>query len=108
MSELCATHDEFTLHSTQQAYSQAIDAWGAVEIFKFGPVIKENRFNRIFYWPDRKGRGRRQIIQLLRKHDTNTLSSKSLANKSIATQGLTALEILLFDQEALQGIFSCK
>ncbi|MEO1609747.1 MAG: imelysin family protein [Pseudomonadota bacterium] len=95
LSKLCATPGEPTLMSARNAYRKTIAAWGTIEIINFGPVTQDNRFDRIFYWPDRKGYGRRQVLRLLKKRDPNILSAAKLAQKSIAVQGLTALEIVL-------------
>ncbi|MEO1609739.1 MAG: imelysin family protein [Pseudomonadota bacterium] len=95
LSKLCAGPAKPALISTREAYRKVIAAWGTVEIINFGPVAEDNRFDRIFYWPDRKGRGRRQVLRLLKKRDPSALSAKSLSKKSVAVQGLTALEIIL-------------
>jgi len=96
ISQLCASPGQKALRATRDAYREVIAAWGRIEIINFGPVAEANRFDRIFYWPDRKGRGRRQVLRLLKVRPQNALSAISLAKKSIAVQGLTALEVVLF------------
>jgi predicted lipoprotein len=77
------------------AYRMVISAWGRVEIIMFGPVGRENRFERLFFWPDRRSIGQRQVRAILRNRDRDAIDPARLAEKSVAVQGLTALEILL-------------
>ncbi len=51
--------------------------------------------DRMFFWPDRKGIGRRQLRRLLGSENVDVLKPDNLAAKSVAVQGLTALELLL-------------
>ena len=50
---LCQAPSPDNLAAIRAAYRGAIVAWGRVEIIMFGPVRDENRFERIFVWPDR-------------------------------------------------------
>lgn len=95
ISALCQAPQEAQLQRGRQAYRKVIAAWGRVEIIRFGPIAKQNRLERTFYWPDRKGRGRRQVLRLLSAQDDSALDPHLLATKSVAVQGLTALEIVL-------------
>ena len=92
---LCEKPSARALNATRAAYRATIVAWGRVEIITFGPVRQENRFERIFFWPDRKSIGQRQVSRLLRKRDPDAIDPARLAKKSVAVQGLTALEMLL-------------
>ena len=75
-------------------------AWGRAEIITFGPVAVENRFERMFYWPDRKSIGARQVSRILAKRDPRVLDTSKLARKSVAVQGLSAMELLLYGSRA--------
>ena len=68
----------------------------------FGPVRDENRFERIFFWPDRRSIGQRQVRAILRKRDRSAIAPDRLGERSVAVQGLTALEMLLHGDGADQ------
>lgn len=97
---LCAEPSEAALKEARSAFAKAVKGWSAVEIFQFGPVNRDNRYERLFFWPDRKGRGTRQVQEALREEDESVTSAKSLAEKSVALQGLPALEYLLYAEGA--------
>ncbi|MEM6497270.1 MAG: imelysin family protein [Pseudomonadota bacterium] len=111
---LCKAPTSKQLQLSRKAYRESISAWGKIEFIRFGPVTRENRYERIFYWPDRKGRGRRQVLRLLSAQDDGALKPGNLAKKSVAVQGLTALELVLFGKasgELAQGnpnSFACR
>lgn len=112
---LCAQPSVATLKETRDAFSGAVAAWSRVEIFRFGPVIQDHRFERLFYWPDPKGLGLKQIRDALAKKDEAVTDPQTLSAKSVALQGLPALEDLLYSDgsEALakgggDGAFRCR
>ncbi|MEM8547583.1 MAG: imelysin family protein [Pseudomonadota bacterium] len=93
---LCARPTDAMLASAQQAFRETVLAWSRVEWLRLGPVATDYRFERLFYWPDKRGRGQRQLQQLIASHDGTALTQAALAQKSVAVQGLPALERLLF------------
>jgi predicted lipoprotein len=79
---------------------------------RFGPIVTDHRYERLFYWPDPKGLGRRQIKKALTKQDQSVTEPDALPAKSVALQGLPALEYLLYGdgEETLttgDGAFRC-
>jgi predicted lipoprotein len=50
---------------------------------------------RIFFWPDRRSIGQRQVRAILRKRNRSAITPDRLGDKSVAVQGLTALEMLI-------------
>ena len=93
---LCEAPTPLHLKAARGAYLGTIDAWGRVEMITFGPIAEHNRLERIFFWPDRKGIGLRQVRRLLANSRGDPLSAEALAKMSVAVQGLTALEVLLY------------
>jgi predicted lipoprotein len=93
---LCAAPSPDSLKDVHRTFRSAIDAWGRIEMATFGPVAENNRFERIFFWPDRKGRGRRQVRQLIADTAGAPITPASLSTMSVAVQGLTALEYILY------------
>jgi uncharacterized protein len=57
--------------------------------------MDDKRQERLMFWPDTKGLARRQVEAALQKAD-ETLFDQRLAGKSVALQGFTALDIVLF------------
>jgi predicted lipoprotein len=97
-ADLCKAPSSKHLSAARNAYQGTIDAWGRVEMITFGPIAERNRFERIFFWPDRKGIGSRQVRRLLAGPGSRNdlMTAGSLAKMSVAVQGLTALEVLLY------------
>lgn len=93
---LCDSPSQATLEATRQSFGAAVDAWSAVEIVRFGPVSEQNRLERTLFWPDRKGTGLKQVQAALADEDASATRPDSLAAKSVAMQGLGALEFVLF------------
>ncbi len=100
MAALCRTPSEAALKDAQKSFVATVEAWSIVEPIRFGPVAQEHRYERIFYWPDPKGLGARQLNEALAKQDPTATDAASLAGKSVALQGLPALEDLLYGDGA--------
>lgn len=93
---LCATPSQAALDQARQAFGTTVDAWSRIEIIRFGPVTEQNRLERVLFWPDRKGTGLRQVQAALGDKDATAADPTQLAGKSVAMQGLGALEFVLF------------
>lgn len=113
--DLCARPSEAGLARADAAFRTTVLAWGRVEHLRFGPVTERNRHERIAFWPDPKGIGRRQVARVLKRGDATVLDATSLAAKSVALQGLTAMEQVLHGRgaDALaspdgRGDFRCR
>lgn len=100
MDTLCARPDADREGAAYKAFGALVGAWGRIEHIRFGPVSKSYAHERLAFWPDPKGIGRRQVRRLLRKRDASVLDDGALAKKSVALQGLTALEVVLFAKGA--------
>lgn len=88
-------------------------AYGRIEAIRLGPLMEENRAERILFWPDRKGIALRQVQAILAEADESATDPETLKGKSVAVQGLEALEFVLYGtgSEALQsagGEFRCR
>ena len=96
------------------AFREGVLAWSRVEHLHFGPAVEGNRAEKIMFWPDRQKIGERQVAQIFAKSDATALSPEQLAQKSVAVQGLTALEIVLYGKsgetllaDTAEGRFAC-
>jgi predicted lipoprotein len=102
---LCSAPSQAAVDTARKAFGGAVDAWSKAEIIRFGPVTEENRLDRILFWPDRKGTGLKQVQAAIQTRDETAADPAKLAAKSVAVQGLGALEYVLFgtDSDMLAG-----
>jgi uncharacterized protein len=100
VAALCQKPSAVALKDTQKAFAATVEAWSMVEAVRFGPVAQEQRYDRIFYWPDPKGLGPRQVREALTKQDQSVTDVAALSGKSVALQGLPALEYLVYGDGA--------
>ncbi len=96
MNDLCASGTQQTLDRAKSAFDDAIRYWSTIEIVQTGPVIQDNLFEHILFYPDRKGVGLKQVQALIAKADPKDATVDAIAGKSVALQGLTALEYVLY------------
>ncbi len=111
---LCRSPSAAAFETAKSAFAATVAAWSKVEIIRFGPVTEDHRYERLFYWPDPKSIGLKQVQAALAKRDEAVTRPDELAAKSVALQGLPALEYLLYGDgaEALgkskgEGTFRC-
>ena len=93
---MCANPSNAALEAARAAFRAATDQWSRIEWLRLGAVMSENRLERILFFPDRKGTGRKQVQAALATRDESVTTVASLAGKSVAMQGLGALEFILF------------
>lgn len=96
LSKLCADPSEARLQAAKTTFDTTLKSWGMVEIIRSGPALEDNRFERVFYYPDRKGIALKQIQQILSKKDASAEKVNTLRQKSVGVQGLGALEYVLY------------
>lgn len=113
METLCAETSPAHLTAARDAFEDVVLAWSGIEYVRFGPVMEENRVERMLFWPDRRGIALRQIQGILAEKDETATDPASLAGKSVAVQGLNALEFVLFGSGAeslgrSEGGFRCR
>ncbi|MBP2548313.1 putative lipoprotein [Neorhizobium galegae] len=96
MAGLCAAPSQKSYEAAQSAFEHAARSWSRIEIVRVGPVLDAYRFERILFYPDRKGTGLRQVQAVLAGADDGATSPAGLAQKSVAVQGLGALEFVLY------------
>lgn len=93
---LCETPSAPNLMEAKVAFGATAMAFARIEAFRFGPARRDNRFERIFYWPDHRGRGRRQVAGILSAKDVSAIDPITLKSKSVAVQGLPAMAVVLY------------
>jgi uncharacterized protein len=100
VAALCQSPSADSLDAARKAFASTVAAWSKVEILRFGPIVEDRRYERLFFWPDPKGLGDRQIRDALAKRDESVTKPETLSGKSVALQGLPALEYLLYGDGA--------
>ncbi len=93
---LCEKPSEETLGDVQMTFDEVVQQWSTIEIVRVGPVLDGNRFERFLFFPDRKSTGLKQVQRILATSDETATSPETLKGKSVATQGLGALEYVLY------------
>ncbi|MET0258287.1 MAG: imelysin family protein [Methylobacterium sp.] len=93
---LCAAPSPATLDAARAQFGDLVGAFAAVEFIRFGPIATDNRIERFLFWPDRRGIALRQVQELLAREDPAAIDPDGLHAKSVAVQGLTALEVLFY------------
>ena len=96
LTALCDAPSDELLSTAQEQFKAAVIAFSRVEFVRMGPLGKADRLERLLFWPDRKGIALRQVQTALAEKDATAASPDSLQGKSVAMQGLAALEFLLF------------
>ena len=96
LGNLCETPSADSLKASRTAFLDVVDQWSRIEWLRLGAVMSENRLERILFFPDRKGTGRKQVQAAIATKDESVTDAASLAGKSVAMQGLGALEFILY------------
>ncbi|NTF30715.1 imelysin family protein [Rhizobium skierniewicense] len=96
MQALCAAPSADTMAAAKAGFADAAHAWAGIEIVRVGPVIEQNRFERVLYYPDKKGLGLKQVQRYLSEKDESVTTPQGLRAKSVAAQGFGALEYVLY------------
>ncbi|WP_144641122.1 imelysin family protein [Bordetella genomosp. 13] len=96
LKDWCAGGDAETARRVSAAFGDTVQAWTGVEFLRFGPLVQGNRYERLAFWPDPRGVVLRQVQETLAKQDEALLAPGALASRSVAVQGLPALEFVLY------------
>jgi hypothetical protein len=99
---LCQSPSDAGLAAARAQFKAAVTAWSRIELYRLGPLMTENRYDKILFWPDRKGIALKQVQGVLADADPDVTDPAKLTGKSVAMQGLGALEFLLFGTGAEQ------
>lgn len=102
LEALCEAPSDAALETARVQFGAAVKEFSRIEFVRFGPLSEGNRYERFLFWPDRKGIGLRQVQAILAEKDETAASEATLREKSVAVQGLLALEYVLFGTGAEQ------
>ena len=108
----CATPDAAGLDSLRAGFHRAMDAWQSIRHIRFGPVELFLRHHRFQIWPDRRNSVGKQLAGLIAEADPKVDDPALFAQASVAVQGLSALERLLFGAsvslDQFREIYRCR
>lgn len=90
-----ATERDVSEAQLLEAWQAAMAAWQTVQWVSFGPVSDENDDWKIQFWPDKKNIVARKMRGLF--GGGQPITAATLAEASVVLQGLSALELLLYD-----------
>ena len=93
--------------ASRAAFLAVVVDFSQIEYYRLGAMNQANRAERLFFWPDRKGTGQKQMRRLLINPDRATLDAHAISKKSVALQGLPALERILFAKSATINTADC-
>jgi predicted lipoprotein len=103
---LCTSPSERLLTVAQERFASAALALARIDHLRFGALREKSRLERLVLYPDPKGLVRRQVEKALASADSELHSAETLYGKSIALQGFSALELLLYGTDAEKLIAS--
>lgn len=85
----------------KRAFHSTMDAWQNVQHVQHGPVANDDRHARIQFWPDKRAKTGKHLRKFLAAGTLDDLAPGTFGNKSVAIQGLQALERLVFAEGPL-------
>jgi predicted lipoprotein len=113
MTALCGAPSGMSLADARQRFADMAGAYARIYFLRFGPLLRDNRMERLFLWPDPRGIALKQVQRVLAEQPDDVLDPVALQGKSVALQGINALEFVLFgtDSETLtaaSGSYRCR
>jgi predicted lipoprotein len=92
----CAEPSDDNLKTVTASFTDTMRSWSRIEFLREGPVMQQNRLERILFYPDRKSTGLKQVQALVANPDESVTDATTLKDRSVAIQGLGAYEFLFF------------
>jgi len=96
LASLCEAPSQTRLDAARAGFAEAALAFGRVEFVRAGPLVEDNRVDRLLFWPDRKGIALKQVQAILAGEDSAAITPERIEQGSVAVQGFGALEFVLF------------
>ena len=94
---LCDKTEGVTANDARSLFRNAFKDWQSIQHIRFGPVQYLSRDYRFELWPDKRGTVSKHLAKLLQ--DPLLLTNEfDISEKSVAVQGFSALERILFGQ----------
>jgi len=103
----CGQPDAAGAGAVERDFARLAESWAGIEFLRFGPLVAANRYERIFFWPDARGVMLRQVQALWQQPEV-AANAQLLAGRSVAVQGLPALEYVLYREGGLLAQVGAK
>jgi predicted lipoprotein len=103
-TRFCATPRADAVGGLKESYRKTADAWSRIEFVLYGPISKDFRYERMAHWPERKNAIGRALSNLLARKGGDDLTPERFSQTSVAVQGLSALERLLYGENAADAL----
>jgi predicted lipoprotein len=100
----CAAPDAAGFDKIIVGFDAVSDTWMSAQPFRLGPLSQGQRAERFAYWPEKRNIVQKQLAELLAANDPTRLTPENFGRTSVAVQGLTALERLLFEDGAHEAL----
>ena len=104
----CHAEQKIPAKSVFAAFKHTLSKWQYVQSQHLAPIETAQRYSRIYFWPDKRGRLGKQLQKVIARQAEDVTRSDSLSQKSVALQGLPALERLLFKPYKTSPQFTCN
>ncbi|MDE9451281.1 imelysin family protein [Aliiroseovarius sp. Z3] len=92
----------------EDAFADSWRAWAPLDAYQFGPIETQAAALTVNFFPDKKNFVGRAVSDLLKRPESDQADPSVIAASSAGTQGLPAIEQLLFDDKqtcpALVGV----
>lgn len=113
VAALCTAPSDAALATAQQSFKDAVVAYSTIEFVRMGPLNVDDRVERLLFWPDTKGIALKQVQAAIGTKDPTAAQADTLQKKSVAMQGLGAVEFILFgtgfdDLKTDAGSYRCS
>ncbi|NYT22619.1 imelysin family protein [Alcaligenaceae bacterium] len=92
LDRMCRMSGPWRAEGLEEGFRALVSAWSRIAFLRFGPLLRENRHERICFWPDPRGVMLRQIRPFVQ----GAQAVDDLKAHSVAVQGLPALEYVLY------------
>lgn len=99
----CAQPGGDGLEELRTRYRATMDAWMGIQHLQFGPIELFQRGYRLYFWPRGQGRIADAVEELLAARDDSRFADDAFRKASVATQGLPAMEQLLYSEARVFG-----
>ena len=96
----CDKPDAHALSTLRERFVPAFNAWQGIQHIRFGPVQLFMREFRFHMWPDKRGTVGKHLRRELTGGETAPVDARAFATGSVAIQGFSALERLVFSKDA--------
>lgn len=98
VENVCHDTSAETVAEFKLAFAETVQDYSRIHFLRFGPLLENDKASRLAFLPDPRGIVQRQSRKVYAARDETVLTPESLSEKSVALQGLSALELITFDK----------